>query len=179
MFAADAMAGGNLAPISGAWCTRPIDAVYTVPAADVVRWAGGGDLQVELEEPVGVDLDGDTLVVEDGGSVAAADLPAVLALGGGDRAAVTALQTALVEAALDAAALRPEARTSPARRREPLAAGRPGARRGARAHHVGRRAWWSCFPAGTRVAEGQFAFVPDPEAIRRASRGGRPRTTPA
>ena len=165
VFAADAMAGGNLAGDLGRVVHAPIDAVYTVPASDVVRWAGGDELQVELEQPVSVDLDGHTLVVEDGGSVAAADVPAVFALGGGDRTTVTALQTALVAAALDAAALRPEGE----RRR--LAGASPSPQAGPALSEVLARitagsAVVELFPASTRVAEGQFAFVPDPEAIQ-------------
>ena len=165
VFAADAMAGGNLAGDLGRVVHAPIDAVYTVPASDVVRWAGSDELQVELQEPVSVDLDGHTLVVEDGGSVAAADVPAVFAVGGGDRTAVTALQTALVAAALDAAALRPEGE----RRR--LAGASPSPQSGPAlsevlAHITAGGAVVELFPASTRVAEGQFAFVPDPEAIQ-------------
>ena len=177
VFAADAMAGGNLAGDLGRVVHAPIDAVYTVPASDVVRWAGSDELQVELEQPVSVDLDGHTLVVEDGGSVAAADVPAVFAVAGGDRADVTALQTALVAAALDAAALRPEGERRRLAGASPVAAGRPGAVRGARAHHGGQRR--------RRALPGRHPRRRGPVRLRarprgdpgRASRAGRPRTT--
>ena len=172
------MAGGNLTDDLGRVVHAPINAVYTVPASDVTRWAGSDEFQVELEQPVSADLDGNTLVVEDGGSVAAADVPAVFAVGGGDRAAVTALQTALVAAALDAAALRPEGE----RRGLVGASPSPSPQAGPALSEVlaritGGSAVVELFPAATRVAEGQFAFVPDPEAIQAGITAGRPRIT--
>ena len=165
VFAADSMATGQLADDLGRVVHAPIDAVYTVPAADLARWAGSDELEVDLEAPVSVDVDGHTLVVEDGGSVASADLPAVFAVGGGDRSVVTALQTALLTSALDAAALRP------AGERRRLASGSPSPLTDpALAEVLARITAGSTvvepFPASSRVAEGQFAFVPDPEEIQ-------------
>ena len=123
------------------------------------------------------DVDGHTLVVEDGGSVAVSDLPAVFARRGRQPAGRHRLQAALVESALEAAALRPAGRArrlaavSPSPQAGPLSP-RSSARITAGGAVVER------FPAGTRVAEGQFAFLPDAEEIRPASRAGRPRTTP-
>jgi hypothetical protein len=165
VFAADSMAAGQLAGDLGRVVHAPIDAVYTVPASDLGRWAGTDELQVELENPVSIDVDGHTLVVEDGGSVAVTDLPAVFAVEGGSRRAVTALQAALVKSALDAAALRPAAE------RSGLAAVSPSPQTGASISEVVGRitaggAVVEPFPAGTRVAEGQFAFLPDAEEIQ-------------
>jgi hypothetical protein len=165
VFAADSMAAGQLAGDLGRVVNAPIDAVYTVPASEVARWAGAGAFQLELEQPVSVDVDGHTLVAEDGGSIAAADLPAVLAVEGGSREDVTALQTALVKAAIDAAALRPEDE------RRGLVSASPSPLAGPALSEVLARitegsAVVELFPAGTRVAEGQFAFVPDPEEIQ-------------
>ena len=160
VFAADSMASGQLAGDLGRVVHAPIDAVYSVPASDLGRWAGTDELQVELDDPVSIDVDGHTLVVEDGGSVAVSDLPAVFAVEGGSRRGVTALQAALVKSALEAAALRPAAE----RRR--LAAVSPSPQAGpSLSEIVGRITAGSAvverFPAGTRVAEGQFAFLPD------------------
>jgi hypothetical protein len=165
VFASDAMAVGNLAGDLGRVVHAPIDAVYTVPVSDVVRWGGSNELQVELDQPVSVDLDGHTLVVKDGGSVAAADVPAAFAVVGENRTEVVTLQTALVASALDAAALRPEGE----RRR--LAGVSPSPQTGPALSEVLARvtagsAVVESLPARTRVAEGQFAFVPDPEAIQ-------------
>jgi hypothetical protein len=163
VFAADAMAQGALAEDLGNVVHAPVDAVYTVPASDLARWAGGGELRAELERPVALDLDGHTRMVQDGDYVPAAELPAIFT-STGDRADLTALQASLVGAALEAAALRPAAerrrlvglspspQTSPALD-EILARITSGAAR------------VESFPAGTRVAEGQFAFLPDPEEI--------------
>jgi hypothetical protein len=165
VFAADSMANGQLAADLGRVVHVPIDAVYTVPASDLARWAGTGELQVGLEQPVSVDVDGHTLVVKDGDSVPAADLPAVFGVGGGSRPAVTTLQMALATAALDAAALRPDTE----RRR--LVSSSPSPQAWPALSDVLARITTGSsrvelFPAGTRVAEGQFAFVPDPEEIQ-------------
>ena len=165
VFAADSMASGQLAGDLGRVVHAPIDAVYSMPASDLGRWAGTDELQVELDDPVSVDVDGHTLVIEDGGTVAVSDLPAVFAVEGGSRRGVTALQAALVKSALDAAALRP------AGERRRLVAVSPSPQAGPSLSEIVGRitaggAVVERFPAGTRVAEGQFAFLPDAEAIQ-------------
>jgi hypothetical protein len=164
VFAGDAMATGTLAADLERVVGAPIDAVHRVPVADFGRWAGADRLQVALEDPVAVDIDGKTRVFEDGDLVPVADLPAIFAATGTDRPSTTALQTALVAAALDAAALRPAAE------RSPMAAVSPSSQGGPALSTVARRiasgaAQVALFPAATRVAEGQFAFVPDAEAV--------------
>jgi hypothetical protein len=164
VFAADAMAQGVLAEDLGNVVHVPLDAVYTVPVSALASWAGGGDLQVALEQPVSVDIGGDTRVVKDGDLIPAADLPAIFSATGGSRRDLVDLQSALVQAALDAAALRPAAE------RGRLASASPSPQSGPALHEVVARitsgkAGVKPFPAGTRVAEGQFAFVPDPEEI--------------
>jgi hypothetical protein len=163
VFAADAMALGALAEDLGNVIHAPVDAVFTVPAAAVVEWAGGADLEATLEQPVAVDFDGDTHIFKDGDLIPAADLPAILTAAG-DRRQLTALQTSLVQSALDAAALRPAAE------RSRLAGTSPSPQAGPALSEILRRittgdAQVESFPAATRVAEGQFAFVPDPEEI--------------
>lgn len=163
VFAADAMAQGVLREDLGRILRAPIDAVYTVPVAALGEWAGGGVLEVALERPVAVDVAGETRMIRDGDLVAAADLPGLFTAVG-DRADVAALQTALVAAALDTAALRPAAE------RDHLAAASPSPAAGPTLRRVLARiasgdAEVALFPADTRVAEGQFAFVPDPEEI--------------
>ena len=164
VFAGDAMAAGSLAADLGRVVGAPIDAVYRVPVADLGGWAGAGGLRVALEEPVAVDIAGETKVFKDGDFVPVADLPAIFAATGTDRRSTTALQTALVGAALDAAALRPAGERS-------LVPGvSPSPQRGPALSELLRRitsgaAQVEPFPALTRVAEGQFAFLPDAEAI--------------
>jgi hypothetical protein len=167
VFAADAMAAGDLTADLERVINVPVDAVFTVPVSDLSRWAGTEELQVTLEQPVSVDVDGDTLVLEGDASVAAADLPAVFVSDGADRSGLAALQAALVQAALDAAALRPEGERRRLTGPSPAPSPRP-----ALADVVGRatsgKATVELFPSSTRVAEGQFAFVPNPEEIQAA-----------
>jgi hypothetical protein len=165
VFAADAMAAGRLADDLGRVVHAPIDAVYTVPVAALGRWAATDELQVELDAPVAVVVGDRTQMVEDGGSVAVADLAAVFFDPGGDRTALTSLQVAAVRAVLEAAALRP------AGERAGLGGASPSPQAGPALSEVLRRitsgdAQVEPFPAATRVAEGQFAFVPDAEAIQ-------------
>jgi hypothetical protein len=165
VFAADSMAAGDLAADLGRVINAPIDATYTAPVSDLARWAGTDELQVTLAEPVSVDLDGGAVVLETGASVAGADLPAIFAATGANRSALASLQTALVQAALDAAALRPESERRSLTGPSPSPSSGP-----AFAHVVDRAASGAAavalFPAGTRVAEGQFAFVPRPEEVQ-------------
>jgi hypothetical protein len=165
VFAADAMATGTLAKDLGRVVNAPIDAVYTVPVSDLGKWAGTGGLQVALESPVAAEVNGHAQMVEDGGVVPTADLPAIFSAAGTDRLAITSLQVALVRSALEAAALRP------AGERAGLAGVSPSPHAGPAfseilSHITAGSAVVEEFPAGSRVAEGQFAFVPDPEKIQ-------------
>ncbi len=165
VFAADAMATRTLAADLGRVVNAPIDAVYTLPVSALGRWAGTSELQVALERPVAAEVNGHTQMVEDGGTVATADLPAIFSDVGANRGDITALQVALVKSALEAAALRP------AGERAALAGVSPSPQAGpALSEILGRitsgSAAVALFPATTRMAEGQFAFVPDPEEIQ-------------
>ena len=164
VFAADAMAQGVLAQDLGRVVRVPVDAVYTVPLPALAAWGGGGYLQAELEQPVAVDMAGDTRMINDGDLVATADLPAVFTSPGSNRRDLTVLQASLVQSVLDAAALRPAAErrrlagTSPSPQAWPALSQ-------VLARITSGEAVVETFPAEPRVAEGQFAFVPDPEEI--------------
>ncbi len=164
VFAADAMAQGVLAQDLGRVVNAPIDAVYTVPVSKLGEWAGSGELQVALDEPVAAEIGGDTRMIKDGDLVPTADLPDIFSGGGVNRRALTTLQAALVKAALDAAALRPAADRRHLGGPSPSPSAGPGLS-AVLARITSGDAQVEAFPAGTRVAEGQFAFVPDPEAI--------------
>jgi hypothetical protein len=138
--------------------------VYTVPVSKLGEWAGSGELQVELEDPVAVEIDGDVRMIKDGDLVPIADLPDIFSDGGENRRDLTTFQAALVEAALDAAALRPAADRSHLTSPSPSPSAGPGLA-AVLARITSGKAQVERFPAGTRVAEGQFAFVPSPEAI--------------
>jgi len=163
VFAADSMALGTVSEDLGRVVHAPIDAVFTVPVSSLADWAGGGSLKVELERPVTVDIDGETRMIEDGDLVPAADLPAIFAASG-NRRDLTALQTTLVQAVLDSAALRPGAEHSPSAGASASPAAGP-ALSEVVARITSGDAVVERLPARTRVAEGQFAFVPDPEEI--------------
>jgi hypothetical protein len=164
VFAADAMAARTLPADLGRVVNAPIDAVFRVPVADLGTWAGTTLLPVRLERPVTVDVNADTRTYKDGALVPVADLPAIFAATETNRQDTTTLQAALVKAALDGAALRP------APERSTLASVRPSPAHGPSLAGVVARITAGAaqvvpFPATTRVAEGQFAFIPDPEAV--------------
>jgi hypothetical protein len=165
VFAADAMATDTLSADLGRVVNAPIDAVYTVPVSDLGRWAGTDELQVALDRPVAADVNGHTQMVKDGDAVASSDLAAIFSDSGTERRDITGLQVALVKSALEAAALRPAAE------RSALAAVSPSPQSGPTLREIlGRITAGSAvvaqFPASTRVAEGQFAFVPDAQEIQ-------------
>jgi hypothetical protein len=164
VFTSDAMAQGILAQDLGRVINAPVDAVYTVPVSKLGDWAGSGELKVDLEQPVAAEIDGETRMIKDGDLVPVADLPDIFSDGGENRRDLTTLQTALVKAALDAAALRPATDRSHLAGSSPSPSAGPGLGP-VLARITGGDAQVERFPAGTRVAEGQFAFVPDPEAI--------------
>jgi hypothetical protein len=165
VFAADAMAGGSLAADLGRVVNAPIDAVYTVPVSDLGRWAGTADLQVAVERPVAADVNGHTQMVKDGDSVAVSDLPAIFSDPGANRRDMTALQVALVKSALEAAALRPAGERTALAGVSPSPTAGPGLS-AVLAAITGGSAVVEQFPATTRVAEGQFAFLPDAQEIQ-------------
>lgn len=165
VFAADAMGAHSLAEDLGRIVRAPINAVYTVPVADLGRWAGAQELKVSLDEPLTIEVGGEARAVKNGDSVVTADLPAVFTATGPDPRDVTALEVALVKSALQAAALRTPAE------RSALAGVSQSPRAYPSLATVVRRitdgaAVVGQFPAGNRVAEGQFAFLPDPEAVQ-------------
>ena len=86
--------------------------------------------------------------------------------GDADRPATTlaTLQAALVRRRSTRRRCAPPPSASVSRGASPSPQRRPGARRRAGAHHLAATRRWSAFPAETRVAEGQFAFLPGPEA---------------
>ena len=93
------------------------------------------------------------------------DLPAIFSDAGANRPDTTALQVALVESALEAAALRPAGERAALAGASPSPTAGPGLS-GVVAAITGGSAVVEQFPASTRVAEGQFAFVPDAEQIQ-------------
>ena len=164
VFAADAMQQGVLAKDLGRVVNVPVDAVYTVPVSKLGDWAGTGEIEVQLDKPVAVEIGGESRMIKDGDLVPVADLPAIFSDEGDARRELTTLQTALVKAVLDAAALRAAADRSHLAGPSPSPSAWPGLS-AVLARITSGDAQVQRFPAGTRVAEGQFAFVPDAEQI--------------
>ena len=164
VFASDAMQQGVLAQDLGRVVHVPVDAVFTVPVSALGEWSGSDALKVALDKPVAVEIGGDAQMVKDGDLVPVADLADIFSDLGENRRDLTALQTALVRAALEAAALRPAAE------RVHLIGASPSPSQGPSLAAVLSRitsgnAQVGQFPAGTRVAEGQFAFVSNAEEV--------------
>lgn len=165
VFAGDAMAAGTFGRDLSRVVQARIDAVYMLPVAEIGRWSGGDKLVIKLKRPLTVDLDGTARVFKSGAAVPAADLPQIFAALGSTRIELTTVQVALLREALSAAALRPAAE------RTALVAPSPSPQRGPALSQIVARitagsALVDQIPAGNRVAEGQFAFVPAPDEIQ-------------
>jgi len=165
VFAADSLAAGTFNEDLRRVIDAPIDATYRLPASDLGRWAAAKDLTLALDRPLKLDLADGLRTYQDGSKVAVTSIATLIAAEGVSARDPADMQVALWQAALDAAALRP------AEAREALAGdggASPGegpeldrvlARLAAGSTAVTR------LPSGSRVAEGQFAYVPDAEAI--------------
>jgi hypothetical protein len=168
VFAGDAMAAGTLQADLERVIKAPIDAAYRLPVSALAELAGADRLQLSLADPASVQVDGAERSFADGAEVTAAELPALFAADGATGYDAARLQEALWGAALGAAALR-EGQT--------LAT----AREAAAARAAGDADTWylqdalkgltsgeapvARFPSDSRVAEGQFAFLPNGDQV--------------
>jgi hypothetical protein len=168
VFAGDSLAAGTLKQDLQRVIDAPIDAVYTVPASALRELAGADELPLDLGRAVSVDVDGEGRTYKRRAVVPATDLGALFAATGASGYDEAAMQEGLWDAVLRLAALRP-----PAERREGIAAVVTAARGtedrwflrdGVKALTAGEAAI-DRVPSDSRVAEGQFAFVPDGEGI--------------
>ncbi|MFA4964055.1 MAG: LytR C-terminal domain-containing protein [Thermoleophilia bacterium] len=171
VFAADALAAGTIGEDLERVIDARLDASYRLPAAALAGLAAADVLQISLDESVTLPLGGARRTFEDGDTVAARELPGLFTAATPDDGGAARLQVALWRAVLEAAALRPRA----VRDRAVTAAAA-----GARVAASPADTWYladalrelaagdfevDLMPATTRVAEGQFAYVPDPEGI--------------
>jgi hypothetical protein len=166
VFAGDAIASGTFEEDLERILDASLDVVYRIPVSEFGRWAGSADVAVSLKEPVSVDLPSGVRTYKDGERVPTADIPSIFSATAVNRRSLVALQTALLDSALEAAALQPEevraglggvAGSSP-----------PGGGPGLPAiveHMTSGGASVEILPSGSRTAEGQFAFVPDAAGI--------------
>jgi hypothetical protein len=184
VFAGDAMAAGTLKQDLQRVVHAGIDAQYELPLAALGDLTAAGEFQLSLPEPVELDVAGATRTFEDRAIVSASELPALFAANGPSGEDAARMQEALWRAVLDAAALRPdEVRTAAAR----AAAGR--ATGGGDTRYLddalkaltGGDATVASIPSDSRLAEGQFAFLPKADdimaAITRKAPGFRSRYT--
>ncbi len=171
VFAGDSMTAGTLKEDLQRVINAKVDAVYSIPVSALADLAGGGQLRLSLKKPVQLAVDGTDVTFKDGQLVPLTSLPALMAASGSPGAAAAAMQQALWAATLQAAALRgADARAATARQIAVRASGL-----GAKTYLADAlkgltsgTATVAQVPATSRVAEGQFAFVPDPGAIMSA-----------
>ena len=174
VFAEDSMAAGTFREDLQRVIGAKVDAVYSVPVSSLAKLAGTDQLQLRLAKPVQLPFGGTDATFKDKAVVQTSDIPELIAADGPSGVDAADMQQALWTAVLQAAALRPaDARAATARSVAASAAvqASPGAAVGsgvladALRGLTSGRATVAQVPATTRVAEGQFAFVPDPAGI--------------
>jgi hypothetical protein len=168
VFAGDAMAAGTIEDDLERVIGAPVDASYRMPAAALGELAGGGQLRLTMTDRSDVLVDGTERGFDEGSTVTAAELPALFAASGPSGWDAARLQQGLWAAALAAATLRPPAELQTAL--DSLSATSAGT----------QDPWFldqaldgittgdapvELFPSDARVAEGQFAFVPDADGV--------------
>ena len=168
VFAGDALAGGTLKQDVERVINAPVDAVYSIPLGTLPELAGSSVLQVALSRPVKLVLDGEERVYKDGAAIPAADVPALFAAAGPSGTDSADMQEALWRAALESAAFRPDVER--ARAVGAAVASSTGTHdirylRDTLRGLTSGGPTVAGIPSTSRVAEGQFAFVPDPEGI--------------
>jgi hypothetical protein len=173
VFAGDSMTAatlqGDLQRVIGA----KVDAVYSIPASSLAKLAGTDRLQLSLSKPVQLPAGGTDATFKDKAVVQTSAIPDLMAATGPSGVDSADMQQALWTAVLQAAALRPaDVRAATARSVAAGAAVQAGATpatSGVLADALrgltSGEATVAQVPATSRVAEGQFAFVPDPEGI--------------
>jgi hypothetical protein len=169
VFAGDAMAAGTLKEDLQRVVGAEIDAQYQLPVKALGDLAASGEFQLSLPDPVELDLAGTNRLFEEGRNIVSAEeVPALFAASGPNGYDAWRIQEALWNAMLDAAALRPgDVRSQAARSAASRSSGSADkwylddALRGL----TGGDAVVDRFPSHSRIAEGQFAFVPRSDDI--------------
>jgi hypothetical protein len=184
VFAGDAMTTGTLKQDLRRVVNADIDAQYQMPLTALRDLAGSTDLRLTLPDPVKLDVAGVQRTFKDGAVVSAAEIPALFAASGPSGYDAARMQEALWKAILDAAALRPgDARAKAVSAASGQASGGadPWYLGDALKGLTGGDAMVAVIPSDSRVAEGQFAFLPRGDeimaAITRKAPGYRSRYT--
>ena len=168
VFAGDALAAGTLKQDLQRVVDARIDAQYQLPLTALGDLTAAGEFQLSLPDPVELDLAGTKRTFADRAIVSASEVPALFAASGPSGYDATRMQEALWKALLDAAALRPvDVRARAARAAAGRASGSADtwylddALRGL----TGGDVVVARIPSDSRVAEGQFAFLPKADEI--------------
>ncbi len=168
VFAADAMAAGTLRQDLQRVIHVNVDASYSIPVKGLADLAGAAQMQVTLAHPVQLSVAGTDHAYKGTVVIPTGELPALFAAGGPSGEDAATLQQALWSAILNAAALRPAGTRAAVARSvaggSPLPAGNQDLSDALSGLSAGG-ATVATVPSTSRVAEGQFAFVPDPEGI--------------
>jgi hypothetical protein len=167
VFAGDAVVAGTLKQDLQRVVHATIDAQYQLPLSALGDLAAAGEYQLSLPDPVELDLAGTQRTFEDRAIVSASEVPSLFAASGPSGYDAARMQEALWKAVLEAAALRPDDVRAKAAR---AAAGRAS---GGDSWYLvdalkgltGGDAVVARIPSDSRVAEGQFAFLPKADDI--------------
>jgi len=167
VMAGDALIAGTLEQDFQRVIAADVDRVFELPADALVTLAGADKLRLRLEEPVTLEIAGVKRGYSGATSVPADDVPALMAASGRDGYDSSRMQEAVWAASLAAASLRPGEQLRGAARRVARASAGAG-----RADLVDALVGLSTgdavvarVPSTSRVAEGQFAFLPEESAI--------------
>ena len=168
VFAGDALTAGTLKQDLQRVVDARVDAQYQLPLTALGDLTAAGEFQLSLPDPVELDLAGTKRTFADRAIVSASEVPALFAASGPSGYDATRMQEALWKALLDAAALRPgDVRARAARAAAGRASGSADtwylddALRGL----TGGGVVVARIPSDSRVAEGQFAFLPKADDI--------------
>jgi len=168
VFAGDALAAGTLKQDLQRAVDARIDAQYQLPLTALGDLTAAGEFQLSLPDPLELDLAGTKRTFADRAIVFASEVPALFAASGPSGYDAAHMQEALWKAVLDAAALRPgDVRARAARAAAGRASGSADtwylddALRGL----TGGDVVVARIPSDSRVAEGQFAFLPKADDI--------------
>ena len=171
VFAGDALAAGTLKQDLQRVVDAGIDAQYQLPLTALGDLTAAGEFQLSLPDPLELDLAGTKRTFADRAIVSASEVPALFAASGPSGYDAARMQEALWKAVLDAAALRPgDVRARAARAAAGRASGSADtwylddALRGL----TGGDVVVARIPSDSRVAEGQFAFLPKTDDIMAA-----------
>lgn len=168
VFAGDALAAGTLKQDLQRVVDARIDAQYQLPLTALGDLTAAGEFQLSLPDPLELDLAGTKRTFADRAIVSASEVPALFAASGPSGYDAARMQEALWKAVLDAAGLRPgDVRARAARAAAGRASGSADtwylddALRGL----TGGDVVVARIPSDSRVAEGQFAFLPKADDI--------------